>query len=108
MLKIDKSFVGANDTDHLHDEELEKVIVELAKTLHLEIVAEGIERKEQLLRLQGLTCEFGQGFYFGKPVLPERDGCTDPQRPLTSSGVGGRRGDNRRWRASRRDPGPQG
>jgi len=70
MLKIDKSFVGANDTDHLHDEELEKVIVELAKTLHLEIVAEGIERKEQLLRLQDLTCEFGQGFYFGKPVLP--------------------------------------
>lgn len=37
----------------------------------MEIVAEGIERVEQLMRLRSLGCHIGQGFYFAKPVVPE-------------------------------------
>ena len=67
ILKIDKSFVGGEQSRE-HDEELEKLIVELGKTLHLEIVAEGIEREDQLTRLQDLTCELGQGYLFAEPM----------------------------------------
>lgn len=46
------------------------MIVELGRTLHLEIVAEGIEREDQLVRLRRLACKPGQGFYFGMPMSP--------------------------------------
>jgi diguanylate cyclase (GGDEF)-like protein/PAS domain S-box-containing protein len=69
ILKIDKSFVDAAQTRE-HDKQLERVIVELGKTLNLEIVAEGIEREDQLARLQGLTCDLGQGYLFGQPMPP--------------------------------------
>ena len=46
-------------------------IIELGRALHLKIVAEGIERPEQLGRLQTLHCDFGQGFYFARPMEGE-------------------------------------
>jgi EAL domain-containing protein (putative c-di-GMP-specific phosphodiesterase class I) len=67
LLKIDKSFiddVGSN----MQEKELTRAIIELGKTLDLELVAEGIERGEQLSRLQSLDCELGQGFYFAEPL----------------------------------------
>jgi EAL domain-containing protein (putative c-di-GMP-specific phosphodiesterase class I) len=51
---------------------LTRAIVELGKTLKLELVAEGIERGEQLRGLQDLNCDFGQGFLFARPL-----GATD-------------------------------
>ncbi|MEX2225231.1 MAG: EAL domain-containing protein [Dehalococcoidia bacterium] len=67
ILKIDKSFIdGAGDEHNGH--ELTAAIIELAKTLQLTVVAEGIERLEQLTRLRSLDCEFGQGFYFATPA----------------------------------------
>jgi len=68
MLKIDKSFLGGTHQDQQRDEDLEKVIVELGKTLNLEIVAEGIEREDQLTRLQDLMCDLGQGYLFAEPM----------------------------------------
>jgi len=66
ILKIDKSFVdGAGDTEK--EQKLTRAIVDLAKTLQLDVVAEGIERVEQLARLRSLDCTFGQGFYFAEP-----------------------------------------
>lgn len=67
ILKIDKSFVE-NASERGNDKELERLIVEMGKTLNLAVVAEGIERADQLLRLLDLTCEFGQGFYFAHPL----------------------------------------
>jgi EAL domain-containing protein (putative c-di-GMP-specific phosphodiesterase class I) len=67
LLKIDKSFiddVGAGP----EQKELTRAIIELGKTLDLELVAEGIERTEQLSRLKLLDCELGQGFYFAEPM----------------------------------------
>ncbi len=43
-------------------------IVALGKALGLPIVAEGIEEPEQLVRLRGLDCDFGQGFLFARPL----------------------------------------
>ena len=53
------------------DSELTRAIIELGKTLDLELVAEGIERNDQLARLKILECELGQGFYFAPPLEPE-------------------------------------
>ncbi len=67
LLKIDKSFiddVGAAP----QQKELTRAIIELGKTLELELVAEGIERNEQLSRLKLLDCDLGQGFYFAEPM----------------------------------------
>jgi diguanylate cyclase (GGDEF)-like protein/PAS domain S-box-containing protein len=70
VLKIDKSFVDGMGTQE-NEGELAATIIELGRALHLKIVAEGIERPEQLGRLRTLHCNFGQGFYFARPVEGE-------------------------------------
>jgi EAL domain-containing protein (putative c-di-GMP-specific phosphodiesterase class I) len=72
LLKIDKSFIDDVGAPHGNTKELTKAIVELGKTLDLELVAEGIERGEQLAGLQSMDCELGQGFFFAEPLtVPE-------------------------------------
>ena len=66
-IKIDKSFV----LDMIHDE-TDAVIVHstiaLAHNMGYRVVAEGVEDAEQFRQLQGLGCQEGQGYYFGRPV----------------------------------------
>ena len=45
-----------------------KTIIMLANDLGMEVIAEGIERKEQINELIKVGCQFGQGYYFSKPV----------------------------------------
>lgn len=66
-LKIDRSFVAKLGRDP-EATAIVRAIVTLAKTLHLGVVGEGIETKEQLNRLRALGCDLGQGFYFAKPL----------------------------------------
>jgi len=73
ILKIDKSFVDAGE--RVNDKELTRAIIELGRTLQMEIVAEGIEAVEQLARLRALACELGQGYYFARPL--ERSGIDE-------------------------------
>ncbi len=70
FLKIDKSFIDDLGTS-VNQKEIARAIIELGKTLDLEVVAEGIERGAQLSRLQALDCELGQGFLFAKPMQPQ-------------------------------------
>jgi diguanylate cyclase (GGDEF)-like protein/PAS domain S-box-containing protein len=65
-LKIDRSFVSALDS--AGGEPLVATILRMGQTLSLEVVAEGIERSDQLDELKKLHCDLGQGFYFSKPV----------------------------------------
>jgi EAL domain-containing protein (putative c-di-GMP-specific phosphodiesterase class I) len=44
------------------------MIVELAELLEIRVVAEGIEREDQLVALRELGCELGQGYLLGRPV----------------------------------------
>jgi EAL domain-containing protein (putative c-di-GMP-specific phosphodiesterase class I) len=46
-------------------------IVDLARRLDVEVVAEGIENGIQLARLRGAGCTYGQGFHFAPPLIPE-------------------------------------
>jgi EAL domain-containing protein (putative c-di-GMP-specific phosphodiesterase class I) len=67
ILKIDRSFIDSVDQDD-RDKLLVQTIIDLGHTLNLEIVAEGIERKQQLSKLVTLNCDFGQGYLFAKPL----------------------------------------
>jgi len=66
-LKIDRTFVSEMDRDR-DTGEIVRVIAMLARNLGLKVVAEGIERQEQMEMLRGLGCETGQGYLFSKPV----------------------------------------
>lgn len=66
-LKIDRSFVSQM-TEETEGAEIVKTIVLLTKTLNLDTVAEGIETEQQLQILKDLGCEYGQGYYFSKPL----------------------------------------
>jgi diguanylate cyclase (GGDEF)-like protein/PAS domain S-box-containing protein len=67
ILKIDRSFVDRLGRDP-EDTAIVRSVVTLAKTLNLAVTGEGIETAEQLLQLQALGCERGQGYYFAKPL----------------------------------------
>ena len=66
-LKVDRSFVSALGTDP-RSEAVVRAIVDLARSLGLEPVAEGIETAEQLHTLRALGCVRGQGYLLGRPV----------------------------------------
>jgi EAL domain-containing protein (putative c-di-GMP-specific phosphodiesterase class I) len=67
MLKIDRSFVGGLE-DEAGTAVLTASIVQLARNLGLEPLAEGIETEEQRRFLLAHGCELGQGFLFSRPV----------------------------------------
>jgi len=66
-LKIDRTFVSEMDRDP-ETGEIVRIIAMLARNLGMKVVAEGIERQEQMDMLKHLGCEFGQGYLFSKPV----------------------------------------
>ena len=66
-LKIDRSFINLMNSKH-ENSEIVRAIVMLAKNLNMEVIAEGIETKEQALQLINLNCTFGQGYFYSKPT----------------------------------------
>lgn len=69
-LKVDQTFVKDIGIDR-SDEKIIKAIIQLAHSLDLKVIAEGIETVEQLRYLQALGCDYGQGFYLSHPVEAE-------------------------------------
>ncbi|WP_342512112.1 EAL domain-containing protein [Sporosarcina sp. FSL K6-1522] len=69
-IKIDQSFVRACTPD-TKDATIVKAIIAMAHQLNLDVVAEGVETKEQLFFLQQHLCNKAQGYLYSKPVLPE-------------------------------------
>ena len=68
ILKIDRSFLADANPQVA---EMTASIVELARIFNLKAVAEGVENVDQLVRLQGMNCDFGQGFHFARPLPAE-------------------------------------
>ncbi len=66
-LKIDRSFIKALCTGE-YDESLVQAIINMAASLGLETVAEGIEDEATLSKLISMGCNVGQGFYWSKPL----------------------------------------
>ena len=66
-LKIDRSFVQCltEDSDSLG---LVPMIVAIAQTMNMKVIAEGIETHQHLNHLKALNCDFGQGYLFSKPL----------------------------------------
>jgi predicted signal transduction protein with EAL and GGDEF domain len=68
-LKIDQSFVA--DLNTVDGAAIVDAILALAKTLHLRVIAEGIETQEQLSYLVKGECDLLQGYFFSRPIYPE-------------------------------------
>jgi EAL domain-containing protein (putative c-di-GMP-specific phosphodiesterase class I) len=69
-MKIDRLLtlqLGGSDSNS----QIVKSILDMAHTLGMEVVAEGVEENEQLMRLISMGCDFGQGYFFSKPVSAE-------------------------------------
>jgi diguanylate cyclase (GGDEF)-like protein len=67
MIKLDRTFVE-NLTDGSHDAAIVRAVSEMAETIGIGVVAEGIETDEQLRMVGMLGCGFAQGFHFSEPV----------------------------------------
>jgi diguanylate cyclase (GGDEF)-like protein/PAS domain S-box-containing protein len=92
-LKVDGSFVGriGEDKENL---EIVRTIITLAHNLKMNVIAEGVETVEQLGRLRDLGCEYGQGYYFSRPISAAEAGHLiadllppPPTRPADSLGA---------------------
>ena len=73
VLKIDKSFVQALSSK-IQSEPLCQAMIQIGKTLGMDVVAEGVETEEQLIALQGMGCDEIQGFLIAAPLpIPEAE-----------------------------------
>ncbi len=70
LLKLDKAFLDSSLVDERGKIVVQDTII-MAKHLHMQVVAEGVETKEQALWLQNLSCDIAQGYYFSKPIEPQ-------------------------------------
>ena len=70
VLKIDRSFISRLRSER-QDVAIVQAVIALARGLHMEVTAEGIETNEQLTQLEQLGCDRGQGYYFGRPMPAE-------------------------------------
>lgn len=69
ILKLDMKFVRNIETSD-KDFHLVKMVLEIAKYLHLPVIAEGVENINQLNMLRDAKCDLVQGFYFSRPISP--------------------------------------
>jgi EAL domain-containing protein (putative c-di-GMP-specific phosphodiesterase class I) len=69
-LKIDKSFVGGLCTN-AGDANIVSAVINMGKSFGLTVIAEGVETREQFMRLQAQQCAEGQGNYFNAPLTPD-------------------------------------
>ena len=69
-IKIDRSFIGGLGQSP-RSNNIVGCIVDLARGLHLDVVAEGVESAEQAAFLRSIGCRLAQGFLFGRAVPPE-------------------------------------
>ena len=102
-LKVDRSFIAADGQDGRAEIILESIIA-MGHALGLTIVAEGIESQEQVDRLGGLGCDYGQGFFIGKPLTAKQVSDALAGMPYTSSS--GRTAITWLWERALKDPPP--
>jgi diguanylate cyclase (GGDEF)-like protein/PAS domain S-box-containing protein len=92
-LKLDRSFVAMIAGGDDGDDTIVCSAVALAHSLGLAVIAEGIERADQLQRLRSLGCEYGQGHLFSPALSAEEiDGWLQSWAPADIADLGGRDG----------------
>ena len=70
-LKVDRSFIQ-NLPNNFEDGAITRAIIDMGKTLHLTVVAEGVENEAQQTFLRESFCDEIQGFHFSKPIEPDQ------------------------------------
>ena len=71
-LKIDRSFVNATGKGDVRSVETITALIMLARTLKLNVTAEGVESQDELTFLRALQCYQAQGFFFSPPLVPRK------------------------------------
>ncbi|HJT70315.1 MAG TPA: EAL domain-containing protein, partial [Terriglobales bacterium] len=66
-LKIDRVFISQMSAEH-DSHEIVRLILNLARSLGLKVVAEGTDSEDQIAELKRLGCEMAQGFLYSPPV----------------------------------------
>lgn len=69
VIKIDKYFIDL--IEQKNGNSIVKHLIELIHEMGMLVVAEGVEKKEQLIILKEMGCDMIQGYYFSKPILPD-------------------------------------
>jgi predicted signal transduction protein with EAL and GGDEF domain len=96
IVKLDRAFIDALAAGD-RSEALASGIIQLGRQLGLQVIAEGIERHDQLVSLRSLGCELGQGMYLAPPVAESDlvallavsdDGVAPTRRPVQRPAVG--------------------
>lgn len=103
-LKVDRSFISSEAQDHRAVVILQSIIA-MAHDLGLAIVAEGIENQDQVDRLGELGCDFGQGFFIGKPMTAKQ--VNDALGGLPYAQGSGRTAITWLWERAVKDPPPE-
>lgn len=70
LLKIDRSFVSRMEAN-TESLQIVKTILNLARSLDMEVIAEGAETAAEVSRLRSLGCQFCQGYFFSRPVAAD-------------------------------------
>ena len=68
VIKLDHDFLSRSAAQDKNATCILKSIIDMAHTLDIRVVSEGIETPEQLEMLKSINCEIGQGFLFAKPM----------------------------------------
>lgn len=68
VLKIDKSFIDLIDSPNDSDKKISLAIMNMASSLNLRVIAEGVETESQYDFLNSKNCDMIQGYYFSKPM----------------------------------------
>ncbi|WP_320034868.1 EAL domain-containing protein [Halarcobacter sp.] len=70
VIKVDKAFIDGTPEDN-NNVQISKAIIALSKSLNYKVVAEGIEYSTQEDFLSSISCDYGQGYFFSKPLSIE-------------------------------------
>ena len=73
VLKIDMKFLSkSRNGDDGRGEKILEAVLQMAKSLNMPVIAEGVEEKRQVEMLKRLGCNYIQGYYFAKPMPLEQ------------------------------------
>jgi EAL domain-containing protein (putative c-di-GMP-specific phosphodiesterase class I) len=84
VLKIDKTFISRMNVDKEKDE-IVRAVINLAQNLNMDVIAEGVETKEQLRALKAMKCSHAQGYLFSDALTDKKVEALLAKQPTYSS-----------------------
>ena len=72
ILKLDMKLVSEIGSGNEKNNNILRTVIQMAKSINMDVVAEGVETKVQADYLSSIDCNYMQGYYFSKPVRAEK------------------------------------